>query len=290
MNIGILHPGDMGASVGHSALVAGNAVYWVASGRSARTCARAEKANLKPCSSFSELVSCCELLISVCPPAASLSVAEEVACSEFQGIFVEANAISPQKSCDIASLFAETSISYVDGGLVGPPSWQEGTTRLYLSGPQALDVQKLMNSGPLEARVIDQKIGSASAMKQCFAAFTKGTTALVAEVLAAAEYYGVTESLASEWGEETIHSRVTNIQRIADRAWRWEGEMHEIANTLDAAGLPDGIHRAAAEIYARLAEFRDCDHPPDWTALRSKILTKRDTVGTDVLSNQNREK
>ena len=282
MNVGILHPGEMGASVGYAAGVAGNEVYWLDQGRSARTRARAKQAKLKSCASLSELGSCCELLISICPPAASISVAEDVARSQFDGIFVEANAISPQKSCEIAGFFKDTAINYVDGGLIGPPAWDEGTTRLYLSGPQAIQVQQAMKGGPLEARVIDDHIGSASAMKQCFAAFTKGKTALIAEVLAAAEHYGVAESLSTEWGVETTQSRINNIQRIADRAWRWEGEMHEIADTLEVAGLPDGIHRAAAEIYARLAAFRNCEQPPEWTVLRAKILTKRGPDGVDL--------
>ena len=42
----------------------------------------------------------------------------------------------------------------------------------------------------------------------------------------------------------------------APKAWRFAGEMEEIAATLEAAGLPDGFHRAAAEAYARLASFR----------------------------------
>ncbi|MCK7519679.1 MAG: DUF1932 domain-containing protein [Ignavibacteriales bacterium] len=41
------------------------------------------------------------------------------------------------------------------------------------------------------------------------------------------------------------------------KAWRFEGEMHEIASTFEGAGLPDGFHEAAAEIYHRMAGFKD---------------------------------
>lgn len=40
------------------------------------------------------------------------------------------------------------------------------------------------------------------------------------------------------------------------QAWRFAGEMEEIALTFAEAGLPSGFHQAAAEVYRRLAEFR----------------------------------
>jgi len=48
----------------------------------------------------------------------------------------------------------------------------------------------------------------------------------------------------------------------ASKAWRWSGEMEEIAATFEAAGLPDGFHRAAAEVYRRLENFKDRSTPP----------------------------
>ena len=39
-------------------------------------------------------------------------------------------------------------------------------------------------------------------------------------------------------------------------------EMLEIAETFEAVGVPGGFHRAAAELYARLADLRDAAAPP----------------------------
>ena len=46
------------------------------------------------------------------------------------------------------------------------------------------------------------------------------------------------------------------------KAWRFVGEMEEIAATFEAAGLPDGFHEAAGEIYRRLAGWKDTATPP----------------------------
>ncbi|MEZ5233162.1 MAG: DUF1932 domain-containing protein [Acidimicrobiales bacterium] len=47
----------------------------------------------------------------------------------------------------------------------------------------------------------------------------------------------------------------------APKAWRFAGEMDEIARTLADVGLPDGFHRAAAELYRNLEPFKDATSP-----------------------------
>ena len=274
MKIGLLHPGDMGASVGYSLTLSGNGVYWASEGRSLSTYDRANRAGLTDRKNLNELLHDVEMLVSVCPPLASEAMAGEILNSGFEGIYLDANAISPKKSQRISDLYAGTPIDYVDGGIVGTPAWHSGTTRLYLSGEHAEKVASVFSGGTLDPRVISNRIGSASAMKMCFAAYTKGSTSLIAEILATAKHFGVTGSLINEWGEETTDARIANIQRIASRAWRWEAEMHEIGDTLEEAGIPDGAYRSAAELYARMEEFRDVKEQPDWDRLLKALLEK----------------
>ena len=272
MKIGILHPGDMGASVGFSARMAGNEVYWLAEGRSAKTRARAVRAGLIERERLDDFASCCELLVSVCPPQAAGEIAATVLESGFDGLFVDANAIAPGRSRALGATLDGSGVEFVDGGIVGPAAWKPGSTRLYLSGPAAETAATAFAGGPLEPRVIDARVGSASAMKMCYAAYNKGRIALAAEVLAAAAYFDVRDFLRSEWGGEATDARIDTARRIADRAWRWEPEMHEIAATLASAGLPDGIHQAAADLYSRLASFKDCAEPPEWEAMLAALL------------------
>jgi hypothetical protein len=76
----------------------------------------------------------------------------------------------------------------------------------------------------------------------------------------------VIEELLAEW-DMSIPELRKRLDRIAAgvgaKAWRFVGEMEEIALSHDDAGLPDGFHLAAAHIYARLAELKD--HPPGQT-------------------------
>lgn len=75
-------------------------------------------------------------------------------------------------------------------------------------------------------------------------------------------------------GGETIDARIASIQRIASRVWRWEDEMHEIGDTLEQAGIPEGAYRSAAELYARMAEFRDVEDKPNGESLLKALLEK----------------
>jgi hypothetical protein len=98
----------------------------------------------------------------------------------------------------------------------------------------------------------------------CYGAYTKGHTALIAGILGTAQNWGVLESLTRRWaadGSGLDKSAAPRVARITDRAWRWVGEMDEIAATFDGAKMPRGFHEAAADIYQRLSRFKDQPTP-----------------------------
>ena len=150
------------------------------------------------------------------------------------------------------------SQNYVDGGIVGGSAWEsESGTRLYLSGGRSKEITALFDNSPLETNIILGEIGAASAMKMVFSAYTKGTTALLAAILGVAEKEGVRNILESQWGQaftEQTHQRITGN---AAKAWRFEGEMREIAATFENAGLPGGFYSAAAEVFEKLSQFKN---------------------------------
>src|SRR4051794_38228828 len=133
----------------------------------------------------------------------------------------------------------------------GPPA-ERGTTRLYLSGPEAGTVAELFAGTALDARIVSPNVGAASAVKMAFAAWTKGSAALLLAIRALARAEGVEATLLEEWRTSLPQLEAQSIaaaRSAQKKGWRWIGEMEEIAETFAAAGLPDGFHRAAAEIY-----------------------------------------
>lgn len=263
--IGILHPGEMGISIAASAINNGHQVYWVSAGRSDKTRERAEKHHLIEIDSLSRLCQISETIISICPPHAAEEVAASVIEAGLKGLYLDANAISPQHAIKIGQILKENDIQFVDGGIIGGPAWKPKETWLYLSGEHAHEIASCFSKGPLEAKIIGDEIGKASALKICYAAYSKGTTALLSAVLATAESLGVREELYRQWdtGDPGFSEQVNRkVRSVTAKAWRFEGEMKEIASTFDEVGLPDGFHQAAREVYYRMAKFKDSSETP----------------------------
>jgi transposase-like protein len=94
--------------------------------------------------------------------------------------------------------------------------------------------------------------GDASALKMVYAAWSKGTAALLLAIRDVARAHGVEDALLAEWRESLpeLLERLPQAERsAAAKGWRWIGELEEIADTFAAAGQPEGFHRAAAEVY-----------------------------------------
>lgn len=271
--IGLMHPGAMGASVGAAARRNQHTVLWASMGRSEDTIARAQRANLEAVGSVAELVKASEIVLSVCPPHAAADVAREVVGLGFTGLYVDCNAVSPDRSRAIQQLVESAGADYVDGGIIGGPAWTpEAGTHLYLSGPRAEEVAACFAGSPLTTPVISERIGAASAIKMGYAAYTKGTTALLTAILGMVEKEGVRADLARQWGDDFTAQTIRRVRANTAKAWRFEGEMYEIAETFRGAGLPGGFHQAAAEVYKRLAGFKDQTEPPPIESVLEMLL------------------
>ncbi len=273
--IGILHPGEMGISLAASAQNSGCEVYWASAGRSAQTRLRAAEHHLEDAETLEKLCQTCEVLVSICPPNAATELAAQVLAAGYQGLFLEANAIAPQRVIPMGYRMTEAGIDFVDGGIIGGPAWEPGRTWLYLSGPNAQAAAECFEAGPLETSVIGDEIGKASALKMCFAAYTKGTTALLCGIVAAAESLDVREELETQWsrnGSDFTEQTHNRIQWATAKAWRFEGEMKEIAATLASAGIPGSFHTAASEIYRRLSGYKDSPKTPELEEVLKALL------------------
>jgi 3-hydroxyisobutyrate dehydrogenase-like beta-hydroxyacid dehydrogenase len=250
--IGLLHPGEMGAAVGRCLTGAGYSVLWASDGRGPQTAARARAAGLDDAGTVAEVADRADVIFSICPPHAALDVAWAV--QGFGGLYVDANAISPATAREVALMVEEGGATYIDGGIIGLPPAAAGTTRLYLSGPRADGVRELFDGTPLDARMILSGTWSASAIKMAYAAWTKGTAALLLAARALARAEGVEDALLAEWtlSQPGLAERSQGAARsAATKGWRWVAEMEEIAASMAADGLPDGFHQAAAEIFRR---------------------------------------
>jgi 3-hydroxyisobutyrate dehydrogenase-like beta-hydroxyacid dehydrogenase len=263
--VGLLHPGEMGAVVGECLHAAGVRVVWASWGRSDATRQRAKTAELEDRGTLAAVVGASDVVFSVCPPGAATDLARLVAAERFRGLYVDANAIAPATARAVGGIVGAAGAELVDGGIIGPPPRESGTTRLYLAGSRAGEVAGLFKGTALEAIAMPGHVGTASALKMAYAAWTKGSSALLLAVRALAIREGVDGALRAEWerSQPGLGARSESaVTANARKAWRFVGEMEEVAATFAAAGLPAGFHEASAAVYDRLGSYKDAPETP----------------------------
>jgi 3-hydroxyisobutyrate dehydrogenase-like beta-hydroxyacid dehydrogenase len=258
--VGILHPGSMGAAIAACAATNAAVVVWCSAGRSAASTERAEQFGLTPVATLTELLDRSDIVISLCPPAAAEDLAHEVAGQRFDGVYLEANAINPERAMRIAGLL-EPAATVVDGGVVGSPPVRGKTPVLYLSGRTAATerIEALFAGTAVQTKVLGTEVGKASALKLSYATFQKTSRVLVALAVGMAREHGVDQELieAASRRTDSYLSEPQYVAKTAARAWRWGPELEEAADALAAAGLPPEMLRAAASTLARWNDVRD---------------------------------
>lgn len=274
--IAIIAAGAMGSAIGRRLSEDGHVVTTVLEGRSAESRRRAEAAGMTsvPLASVAEA----DFILSVLPPSEALGLAKQlaphIAAAAVKPVYVDANAVSPGTMQAIAAAVTAASAPVVDAGIIGGPPKPGGKSpAIYAAGPDAQRLAALPTS--LDIRLVDGPIGAASALKMCYAGLNKGLITLGSVMLLAAARAGASDALLKQLGESNptilAHMR-KNIPTMFAKAYRFEGEMEEIAAFL-AAGDPGGerIYQGAALFYERMAA--DVAGPGDEVGRLQNALT-----------------
>lgn len=278
--VAVLHPGQMGVAFAAQLRGVGVDVLWCSADRSTRTADRAENAGLRAVPTLTAALAAADVVLSICPPAAAEDLARVVAGHGYQGVFVDANAISPIRMARIHDALQGAGATVVDGAIIGPPPDDATAARLYLSGDSAATaaVAIMFTGTSVETVVLDAAIGTASGLKMAYASYQKATRTLAAVAHALAAEFDVTEHLLYE-ASRNARSPLSDpdyLPSVAARAWRWAPEMHEVADTLRDVGLPNGQAQAAADTLRRWDSAKDSDLAIDQTL---QALRQRPTAG-----------
>ncbi|MSQ52848.1 MAG: NAD(P)-dependent oxidoreductase [Betaproteobacteria bacterium] len=262
--IALLHPGDMGSAIGACAVRSGHKVLCALEGRSIASKNRANVAGMQDAGNEQTAVRQAAVVLSVCPPHGALDLARRVAGFGFRGLFVDANAIAPATARAAAKVIEDAGGTFVDGGIVGAPPAPGKSGCLYLSGAKAPEVMALFEGSDVKTIDMNGPVGKASAFKACFASWTKGTWALLASIYAVAQSEGVDEALRAQWSQThpDLAAQLDAPSLNPAKAWRWISEMEEISLAYKTAGMPEGFFLGAADLYRRLAQYKDDPSQP----------------------------
>ncbi len=260
MIIAVTAPGAMGSALGRVMHEHGARVLTSLQGRGGASRDRAAAAGLVAVDDrdFAEA----DVILSIVPPAQAVAVAERFAgvlAGQPGGrrpVFVDCNAVDVATVHRVAAVAAGAGLPFVDGCLIGlPPEPGQPSPKLYCSGAPAGELAPLAGLG-IDVRVLDGPVGAASALKMSYAGITKGLTALAAAMILAATRAGAADALRRELADSQAQLLARFAKALPDmypKAYRWAGEMEEIAAFLHEDPAAASMFKGAAGVYERLA-------------------------------------
>ena len=268
----------MGAGIGARLVARGLHVITSLAGRSEASAKRAHAAGMVAVSD--QECAQADFFLSICPPSDALALAEKMASLIAPGnkkpIYVDCNAVSPPTKVMIGNVILKAGAPFVDVGIIGLPPKEGHSPFLHASGPDA-EKFGVLNDFGIKVNVINGPIGAASALKMSYAGITKGTTALGSMMMLAATRAGVADKLRGEL-ERSHPAFIANFQRAVpdmfDKAYRFVGEMQEIADFVGEDKQAEQMYLAIADFYTRIAADHEGKH--EETGALAAFLKKKD--------------
>src|SRR5688572_28189881 len=200
-SIGVMSPGDMGQAVAQQLKQNGFAVCTALDRRSARSKALAQAAGIADVGSLEKLALQCDVILSIMNPGNALDFAGDLAqalsATGSKPLVVDCNAIAPATMQAVQTKIAAAGGRCLDAGIIGPPPRGSASMSLYVSGPEARELEQL-GTPQIDVRVMSERIGDASAIKMCYGAFNKGLQAMALELLVASRRLGVDSLLEAQ--------------------------------------------------------------------------------------------
>ena len=254
--VAILNPGEMGGAVGGALRENGFDVIVCLDGRSDATRGRADRYGLRDVGSLDAAITDADMVLCIMPPEISPAMANAVADAMGRTghtpPYADCNAIAPDTAKEIETVIVGAGAKFIDAGIVGsPPGKTPKSTRFFTSGPDAARMSEFDGKG-ITIKQCGPEIGRGSAVKMCYAGITKGTSALHAAILIAAEALGVGDELFEElaYSQEGQLKRMENMTpALPAVSARYIGEMREISKTMGSVGVTTGFHDGSTAVY-----------------------------------------
>ncbi|KAF8840232.1 6-phosphogluconate dehydrogenase C-terminal domain-like protein [Paxillus ammoniavirescens] len=275
----VVAAGSMGSAIANKLTTAGCTVYTNLDGRSEATRQRAKEAGMIDVS-LVDMVAKANWILSILPPRDALSFAEKIrdaaaALSGYGGnephVFADCNAVNPETAKRIARVFAGTGIRFIDAVIIGEPPKDGYDPTFYASAaPEDGEILDEFTSftkfglkvSPLKGEGVG--VGDASAVKMSYAGIYKGTvgsyTTMILALAAHASSPATAEALVKElsMSQPAVLDRIVKtVPPMLPRAYRWVGEMEEIADFV--GGKEGDVYRGLARVYERVEKSLDGD-------------------------------
>jgi len=288
--------GEAGSILGEDLVAAGHevAMYDVLldspSGRSLML-EKARRVRVRAANTFEDAVAGASIVISAVTAASSSDVAAKAARVLRAGqVLLDINSVSPAKKLANAALVEAVGADYVEAAVMAPVPPQRLRVPMLLGGPRAAEVAQVLRDVGMNATVLSDKIGVASAVKMCRSIVIKGLEALTLESMLAARKFGAEQEVLASLNGTFPSMGWTGklpdylISRVAEHGLRRASEMREVARTLSDVGVDPVMAAATAArqewlVQAMAAHDEEYGEPFSWRSLVDAISPAKSSSG-----------
>jgi len=216
--------------------------------------AKARDCGVEMRESLAECLRDAELIVSAVTASSSLDVARNASKILQPGqIFMDINSVSPGTKRADATLVEKSGAHFVESAVMSPVPPYRLKAPMLLGGKYAAELAPRLVALGMDATVVSESIGVASAVKMCRSVMIKGIEALAVECLFAARRYGAEEavlkSLDATYPQMGWRDKLPNylVSRVAEHGRRRAAEMREVAQALREVGVEPTLAEATAE-------------------------------------------
>jgi 3-hydroxyisobutyrate dehydrogenase-like beta-hydroxyacid dehydrogenase len=194
-------------------------------------------------------------------------------------LWLDCNSCAPETKRAAAEVIAAAGGRYVDVAVMAPVYPKLHLVPLLVSGPDALAGIAALQALGMRPQYAGETVGRASSIKMLRSVMIKGMEALTAECVLAARRAGVEEEVIAslevsdpdmKWRKRGAY----NLERMMVHGARRAAEMREVAKTVAALGLPEGMATATADWQAAVAETEAEPGAEDLFARADAILKR----------------
>lgn len=228
-----------------------------------------------------------DFIISAVTASNTLKVAEEAAGSLRPGtVYLDLNSASPGTKQQAAAAIDAAGGRYVEAGVMTSVPPYGIRVPMLLGGAFAAGLLPQLLALGMDAKVVADHIGVASAIKMCRSVMIKGMESLVIESYSTARAYGVEEHVLPTLTEtfpgiDWAQTGAYFFSRVVQHGQRRAEEMRECARTVAEAGLEPTMAQAIAEKQQGVADlakaevFRTVEKGAVWQDYADALLASR---------------
>jgi 3-hydroxyisobutyrate dehydrogenase-like beta-hydroxyacid dehydrogenase len=221
--------------------------------------AEAQAGGVRPAACAAEAAADAHIVVSAVTAAASLDVAREAGDYLRRGqVLLDINSVSPHTKLASAELAEAMGGDYVEAAVMAPVARPGLAVPILLGGPAAAALAPSLTDIGMNVRVVDHRIGRASATKLCRSIIVKGLEALMVDCAVAAERFGVGDDVFTSLrdtfpGTDFSSLATTMARRVSRHGVRRAEEMREAAGMLRSIGCNPALVDAVADAQYRHA-------------------------------------